>query len=172
MQVILKEDISTLGRKGDVVKVADGYGRNYLLPNRKAIAATPANLRNIEQMRASATHKEARDREAASAVAAQLSQVRLVFERRAGENNVLFGSVTSMDVMHELQALGHELERRRIGLPDPLKSLGEHKVPIHLFRGVDATVVVEIRRQAEGGGEGSEAGDTGAAKDAAESSTD
>ena len=148
MQVILKEDLPTLGRKGDVVKVADGYGRNFLLPTRKAIAATPANLRNIEQMRASATLKEARDQQAALGLAAQLGQVRLSFERRAGEHDTLFGSVTSMDIMHALSERGYDIERRKIDLPDPLKALGEFKVPIHLFKGVVAQLTVEVQRQA------------------------
>lgn len=149
MEIILKEDMPTLGRKGDVVKVADGYGRNFLLPTRKAIAATPANLRNIEQMRASASRKDARDHEAALALAQQLSQVRLVFERRAGDHDTLFGSVTSMDVHHELEARGYDVERRKLELPDPLKVLGEHKVPVHLFKGVIAEVKVVIERLAE-----------------------
>lgn len=153
MQVILKEDMANLGRKGDVVKVADGYGRNYLLPTRKAIAATPANLRNIEQMRASAAHKEARDKEAAMALAAQLAQLHFVFERRAGEHNALFGSVTSMDVMHELAERGYDIERRRIELPDPIKTLGTFQVPVNLFKGVVAQVAVEIRRMESEEGE-------------------
>lgn len=149
MEIILKEDLPNLGRKGDVVKVADGYGRNYLLPQRKAIAATASNLRNIEQMRASAAHKEARDREAALAFAAQLANVKLVFQRRAGEHDTLFGSVTSMDVRHELEAKGYEIERRQIELPDPLKTLGGHTVPVHLFKDVVAQLHVTIEREAE-----------------------
>lgn len=149
MQIILKEDMPALGRKGDVVKVADGYGRNFLLPTRKAIAATPANLRNIEQMRAAAGRKDSRDQAAAQALAQQLAQVRLVFERRAGEHDTLFGSVTSMDVHHALADKGYEIERRKLELPDPLKTLGEHKVPVHLFKGVIAEVTVAIERQAE-----------------------
>ncbi|HET9784249.1 MAG TPA: 50S ribosomal protein L9 [Terriglobales bacterium] len=148
MEIILKEDMPKLGRKGDVVKVADGFGRNFLLPQRKAIAATPANLRNIEQMRASAAHKEARDRDAAQALAAQLAQVALVFQRRAGEHDALFGSVTSMDVVHALAERGYEIERRKIELPDPLKSLGRHSVPVHLFKGVTAQLQVTIEREA------------------------
>lgn len=159
MQIILKEDIATLGRKGDVIKVADGYGRNYLLPFRKAIEATPANLRNIEQMRASAARKEARDREAAQALAAQFQGLRLVFERRAGEHDTLFGSVTSMDVTHALTERGFEIERRQIELPDPLKKLGEHAVPLHLFKGVVAEITVEIQRQAEDGDAAGETAD-------------
>ena len=149
MEIILKEDLPNLGRKGDVVKVADGYGRNFLLPQRKAIAATTANLRNLEQMRASAAHKDARDHEAALGLAGQLAQVRLVFQRRAGEHDTLFGSVTSMDVRHELEARGYDIERRQIELPDPLKTLGEHAVPVHLFKGVVAQLQVAIEREAE-----------------------
>ena len=153
MQVILKEDLAKLGRKGDVVKVADGYGRNYLLPQRLAIAATPANLRNIEQMRASAAHKASRDQASAMALAAQLAQVQLRFERRAGEHDALFGSVTSMDIMHALAERGFEIERRKIELPDPLKTLGQFQVPVHLFQGVTAqlTVAVEALAEAEPG---------------------
>ncbi|MGH9393406.1 MAG: 50S ribosomal protein L9 [Terriglobales bacterium] len=149
MDIILKQDVHKLGRKGDVVKVADGYGRNYLLPMRKAIAASPANLRNIEQMRAAATRKEARDREAALALAAQLGTVRLEFERRAGEHDALFGSVTSMDLHHALEERGYAIERRQIELPDPIKALGEFKVPVHLFKGVTAELQVQVARQAE-----------------------
>ncbi|MGH9413038.1 MAG: 50S ribosomal protein L9 [Terriglobales bacterium] len=153
MEIILKEDVQKLGRKGDVIKVADGFGRNYLLPQRKAIAATPANLRNIEQMRASASRKEARDRDAALALAGQLAQVKLTFQRRAGGKDALFGSVTSMDIMHALTERGYEIERRKIDLPDPLKSLGDHKVAIHLFRDVKAEVTVVIEREATEPGE-------------------
>jgi len=163
MQIILKEDMPKLGRKGDVVKVADGYGRNFLLPQRKAIAATPANLRNIEQMKASANRQEARDREAALALAAQLAQVKLVFERRAhpvaaeqgadaAAHAALFGSVTSMDVYHALEERGYAIERRQIELPDPLKSLGEFKVQVHLFKDVLADLQVTVRAQAEEAG--------------------
>ncbi|MGH9482212.1 MAG: 50S ribosomal protein L9 [Terriglobales bacterium] len=149
MEIILKEDVPKLGRKGDVVKVADGYGRNFLLPHRKAIAATPANLRNIEHMRASAARKDARDHEAALALAGQLAGVKLVFQRRAGEHSALFGSVTSMDVYHALAERGYEIERRQIELPDPLKALGEFKVPVHLHRGVVAEIQVTIERESE-----------------------
>lgn len=154
MEIILKEDVFKLGRKGDVIKVADGYGRNFLLPQRLAIAATPANLRNIEQMRASSARREARDRDAALALAAQLAQVKLVFQRRAGEHDVLFGSVTSMDIMHALTERGYDLERRKIDLPDPLKSLGDHTVTLHLFRDVTASLAITIAREVSGEGDG------------------
>lgn len=149
MEIILKEDVPKLGRKGEVVKVADGYGRNFLLPNRKAIAATPANLRNIEQMRASAARKDARDREAALALAGQLAGIKLAFQRRAGEHETLFGSVTSMDLYHALAERGYGIERRQIELPDPLKSLGEFKVPLHLHKGVVAELQVTIERASD-----------------------
>lgn len=147
MEVILKEDVQKLGRRGDVVKVADGYGRNYLLPQRKAILATPANLKNIEQMRAAALRKDTRDREAAQALAAQLNGQSLSFTRRAGEHDALFGSVTSMDIAHELESRGFQIERRRIDLDEPIKSLGQFKVSIHLFRDVNAEVNVAVLRE-------------------------
>ncbi|MGH9486142.1 MAG: 50S ribosomal protein L9 [Terriglobales bacterium] len=153
MEIILKQDVLKLGRKGDVLTVADGYGRNFLLPQRKAIAATPANLRNIEQMRASAARKDARDRDAALALAAQLAQLKLVFQRRAGAHDALFGSVTSMDIMHALAERGYEIERRKIELPDPLKTLGEHPVALSLFRDVKASLLVLIEREAAEAGE-------------------
>ena len=152
MEIILKEDVHKLGRKGDVVKVADGYGRNFLLPQRKAIAATAANLRNIEQMRAAANRKEDRDREAALALAGQLATVTLEFQRRAGEHDALFGSVTSMDVHHALAERGYDVERRQIELPDPIKALGTFQVPVHLFKGVIAELKVTVAREAEAAG--------------------
>lgn len=166
MEVILKEDVQKLGRRGDVVKVADGYGRNYLLPQRKAIQATPANLKNIEQMRGAAQRKDARDRDAAQALAAQLNGQKLSFTRRAGEHDTLFGSVTSMDIAHELEARGFQIERRRIEIAEPIKALGQFKVSIHLFRDVNAEVSVEVLR--EGGEPVVEAAEEPAAEPEAE----
>jgi len=147
MEVILKEDVQKLGRRGDVVKVADGYGRNYLLPQHKAILATPANLKNIEQMRAAALRREAHDRDAAQALASHLSGQALSFVRRAGEHDTLFGSVTSMDIAQELENRGFQIERRRIELPEPIKTLGRFKVSVHLFRDVNAELAVEVLRE-------------------------
>ncbi|MGH9535500.1 MAG: 50S ribosomal protein L9 [Terriglobales bacterium] len=150
MEIILRDDVAKLGRKGDVVKVADGYARNYLLPRRLAILATPGNRNNIEQMKGAAGRKEARDLASARELAAQLEALSLVFARRAGEKDTLFGSVTSMDIGEELTRRGFELDRRRIALPEPIKALGAVKVPVHLQHGVTAELQVEVRRQEDG----------------------
>lgn len=154
MDIILKENVEKLGRKGDLVKVADGFARNYLLPRRLAILATAANRLNIEQMRAAAERKDAKDLASAQSLAAQLNAVALRFLRRAGDQDTLFGSVTSMDIGAALAEKGFEIDRRRIEMKEPLKTLGEFKVPVHLFHGVTAEVAVSVEREApEGGGE-------------------
>ncbi|HZT74298.1 MAG TPA: 50S ribosomal protein L9 [Terriglobales bacterium] len=149
MEIILKEDVQKLGNKGDVVKVADGYARNYLLPRKLAILATPGNLKNVEQMRAAARRKEAKNTAEAQALAEQLGKLALRFARRAGEHDTLFGSVTSMDIAGELEAKGFNIDRRKIELREPLKSLGEFKVPVHLYRDVVAHLAVTVEREGE-----------------------
>ena len=145
MEVILKEDVNKLGHRGDVVKVADGYGRNYLLPGKLAIEATAANKVVIEQMKASAVRKTAKEKIGAEQQATQLSAVELVFERKVGENDQLFGSVTSSDIAHELEQQGYTLDRRKISLEEPLRSLGEYHVPVKLHREVTAHVKVTVK---------------------------
>src|ERR1700734_796197 len=132
MEVILKEDVNKLGHRGDVVKVADGYGRNYLLPGKLAIEATLANKAAIEQMKGSAVRKLAKEKIEAEALSAKLELVELVFERKVGENDHLFGSVTSGDIAHQLEAQGFTIDRRKISLEDPLKTIGEYHVPVKL----------------------------------------
>jgi large subunit ribosomal protein L9 len=145
MEVILKEDVNKLGHRGDVVKVADGYGRNYLLPEKLAIEATVANKAVIEQMKGSALRKSAKEKVSAEDLAATLNAVELVFERKTGENDHLFGSVTSGDIAHELEAKGFTIDRRKISLDEPLKSLGEYHVPVKLHREVTAHVKVTVK---------------------------
>ena len=145
MEVILKQDIETLGHRGDVVKVADGYGRNYLLPKKFAIEATAANKNVIEQMKQSAIRKAAKEKAEAEQVATTLNTVVLTFERKAGGEGQLFGSVTSADIAQALEAQGHTVERRRIQLDEPLKNVGEFHVPIRLFREVTAHVQVNVK---------------------------
>jgi large subunit ribosomal protein L9 len=145
MEVILKEDVLKLGHRGDVVKVADGYGRNYLLPEKLAIEATAANKAVIEQMKASAARKSAKEKVSADALSAQLNEVELVFERKVGEHDHLFGSVTSSDIAHELEAKGFTVDRRKIALDDPLKTIGEYHVPVKLHREVTAHVKVTVK---------------------------
>ena len=148
MEVILKEDVVKLGSRGDVVKVADGYGRNYLLARKLAIEATPANRAVIDQMKASAVRRSAREKTDAELLAKQFEGVKLTFHRKVGENDHLFGSVTSADIAHELKKVGQTVDRRKIHLSEPLKSLGEFSVPIRLHREVTATVQVLILKEA------------------------
>src|SRR6185312_12899257 len=128
MEVILKEDVNKLGHRGDVVKVADGYGRNYLLPEKLAIEANAANKAVIEQIKSSPVRKSAKEKIEADQLATQLNALELVFERKVGENEHLFGSVTSGDIAHELEGKGFTIDRRKISLEEPLKTIGEYHV--------------------------------------------
>src|ERR1700761_340576 len=116
MEVILKEDVTSLGHRGDVVKVADGYGRNYLLPGKLAIEATAANKAVIEQMKASAIRKSAKEKVQAEDLSKTMQEVELVFERKVGENDHLFGSVTSSDIAQQLETKGFTVDRRKIAI--------------------------------------------------------
>ena len=145
MEVILKEDVNKLGNRGDVVKIADGYGRNYLLPAKLAIEATANNKAVIEQMKGSSIRKLAKEKVIAEDLAKQLEAVELVFERKVGENDHLFGSVTSGDIAHQLEEKGYSIDRRKISLEEPLKSLGEFHVPIKLHREVTSHIKVTIK---------------------------
>ena len=147
MEVILKEDVPTLGSRGDVVKVADGYGRNYLLPRKLAIEATRSNRAVIEQMKQASLRRAARDKADAEAQAKLLEAVSLSFTRKAGEKEQLFGSVTAGDIAAALEAKGYAIDRRKIHLDEPLKHIGEFKVPIRLYKGVDATIKVLVDKE-------------------------
>ena len=148
MEVILKEDINKLGHRGDVVKVADGYGRNYLLPGKLAIEATVANKAVIEQMKASAIRKSAGEKAGADELGAKLNELVLTFERKSGDSGQLFGSVTSADIAHELEAQGFSIDRRKIHLEEPLKTVGEFHVPVKLHREVTSHVQVNVKSDA------------------------
>jgi large subunit ribosomal protein L9 len=145
MEVILKEDVSNLGHRGDVVKVADGYGRNYLLPKKLALEATAANKAVIDQMKASAIRRSAKEKGEAEQLLAQLNDVALLFERRVGENDHLFGSVTSSDIAQQLEQKGFNIDRRKVQLDEPLKSVGEFLIPVRLHREVTAHVKVTVK---------------------------
>jgi large subunit ribosomal protein L9 len=144
MEVILKEDVANLGHRGDVVKVAEGYGRNFLLPRKLAMQATASNKAVVEQMKASAARRSASEKVVAEALAAQLDNLVLSFTRKSGENGHLFGSVTSADIAHEIEAKGFEVDRRKILLAEPLKAVGETTVAIKLHREVTAHVKVTV----------------------------
>ena len=145
MEVILKEDVNKLGNRGDVVKVADGYGRNYLLPGKLAIEATANNKAVIEQMKGSSIRKLAKEKVEAEGLSQKLEAVELVFERKVGENDHLFGSVTSGDIAHQLEEKGFTVDRRKIALEEPLKTLGEFHVPIKLHREVTSHLKVTVQ---------------------------
>ena len=148
MEVILKEDVNKLGHRGDVVKVAAGYGRNYLLPGKLAMEATPANKAVIEQMKASAIRKSVAEKGGAEELATKLNELVITFERKTGENEQLFGSVTSQDIAHELELQGYKVDRRKIHLENPLRTVGEFHVPIKLHREVSAHLQVNIKSDA------------------------
>ena len=145
MEVILKQDVDKLGHRGDVVNVADGYGRNYLLPRKFAMEATTANKSVIEQMKQSAIRKSAKEKAEAETVAAKMNAVVLTFERKTGGEGQLFGSVTSADIAQALEAQGFDIERRRIHLDEPLRTVGEYHVPIRLHREVTVHVQVNVK---------------------------
>jgi large subunit ribosomal protein L9 len=147
MEVILKEDVVKLGARGEVVSVAEGYGRNYLLPKKLAVEATKANKAVIEQMKASAVRKVAKEKGDAELLAKQFDGVSLQFTRKAGEHDALFGSVTSADIAHELEGKGFTIDRRKIELDQPLKSLGEFDVAIRLHKEVTVQIKVAVAKQ-------------------------
>ena len=149
MEVILKEDVAKLGSRGDVVKVAEGYGRNFLLPKKLAIEANTANKAVIEQMKAAAVRRHQKDKADAEKLAAQLNDVVISLKRRAGEHDQLFGSVTSSDIAAELEHKGFNIDRRKLSLDDPIKTLGEHSVSIRLLKDVTAHVKVTVEKEAE-----------------------
>jgi large subunit ribosomal protein L9 len=148
MEVILKEDVAKLGSRGDVVKVAEGYGRNFLLPRRLAIEATTGNKKVIEQMRAAAVRRSAKEKAQAEELSKQFDGVSISFQRRSGEHEQLFGSVTSGDLAEALEKKGFNVDRRKIQLHEPLKSLGEFTVPVRLHKDVTAHLKVVIEKEA------------------------
>jgi large subunit ribosomal protein L9 len=151
MEVILKEDVINLGHRGDVVKVADGYGRNFLLPRKLALQATEENKAVVEQMKNASARRSASEKVQAEELVAKLEPLVLTFTRKSGESGQLFGSVTSADIAADLATKGFEIDRRKIALNEPLKTLGDHSVTIKLHREVSAHLRVK------GGGDGTEA---------------
>lgn len=150
MEVILKEDVPKLGHRGDVIKVAEGYGRNYLLPRKLAIEATKANKAVIEQMKQAAVRRSAVEKADSEALSRQLEGVSVTLQRKSGDKDQLFGSVTSGDIAEALERKGFNIDRRKIQLHDPLKTLGEFDVPVRLHRDVTSRIKVIIEKEAEG----------------------
>ncbi|HET6955383.1 MAG TPA: 50S ribosomal protein L9 [Vicinamibacterales bacterium] len=149
MEVILRQHVDNLGRRGDLVKVADGYARNYLLPRKMALLATEGNKKVIEREKEKFDAQEAEEQKVAQAVADRLANVEIEIARRVGETDALFGSVTNADVAESLAAKGFDIDRRKVQLHEPIKKLGEFNVPIKLHR--DVVVTMKVKVVAEGG---------------------
>jgi large subunit ribosomal protein L9 len=147
MQIILQEDVEKLGNRGELVEVAEGYARNFLLPRKLGLEATAGNLKRLERMRAHFAKKEATEKDAAQKQAELLAAVALEFTRKAGENDQLFGSVTSLDVAEALAAKGFEIDRKRIVLAEPIKVMGDYEVPVKLHREVTVNVKVAVKKE-------------------------
>lgn len=144
MEIILRDHVDNLGRRGEVVKVANGYGRNYLLPRKLALLATEGNKKVVERERAKFDAKEAEERKVVQAQADRLANVEVVITRRVGDTQALYGSVTTSDIAEALAAKGFDIDRRTLQLADPIKKIGEVDVPIKLHRDVTATVKVKV----------------------------
>jgi large subunit ribosomal protein L9 len=144
MEVILREHVDNLGRRGDIVKVAEGYARNYLLPRKLALMVNEGSKRQIERERKNAEARELEEKTQAEAYAARLAELEVAIPRRVGENDTLYGSVTSVDIANALAAKGFEVDRRKIVLADPLKALGQVTVPIKIHRDVTAQVKISV----------------------------
>jgi large subunit ribosomal protein L9 len=143
MEVILREDVEHLGNRGDVVKVAAGYARNYLLPRKLALAVTDNNKRQIDREKKVAEARDAEEKSQAEAIAQRLGQLDIEIARRVGEHDTLYGSVTSQDIAQALKDKGFDIDKRKIGLVDPLKALGETTVPVKIHR--DVTVPLRVK---------------------------
>jgi len=148
MQIILQEDVEKLGARGEVVEVAPGYARNYLLPQKLALEPSPANIKPLEKIRVTLSKRTATEKDAAEQQAALLNNVTLKFSRKAGETDQLFGSVTSGDLSEALKAQGFEVDKRRIALDEPIKTLGESLVSVKLVHGVTAQLKVVVEKDA------------------------
>ncbi|MGD0963988.1 MAG: 50S ribosomal protein L9 [Candidatus Acidiferrales bacterium] len=146
MQIILQEDVDKLGNRGELVEVAEGYARNFLLPRKLALEATSGNMKRLEKMRAAFAKKEATEKDSATTLAGLLASVSLEFARKSGENDQLFGSVTSGDLAEALQAKGYSIDKRKILLADPIKLVGEYEIPVKLYREVTASIKIVVRK--------------------------
>ena len=149
MEVILREGVEKLGNRGEVVKVAAGYARNFLLPKKLAVAATGSNKKIVEQERQAHLRKEAKFKTEAEDLGKLMTGVTVTISQKAGENDQLFGSVTSADLAEALAAQGHEVDKRKIQLAEPIKVLGEYEAPVKLHREVTAQIKVVVKREGE-----------------------
>jgi large subunit ribosomal protein L9 len=151
MEVILREHVENLGERGQIVKVAAGYARNYLLPRKLALPATEGNKKHVERERKIVESREAEEKGQAEAIASRLNAIEITIARRTGETDQLYGSVTSSDIADFLKGKGFEIDRRKLVLADPIKNIGEHTVPLKLHR--EVTVPLKVKVVKEGSGE-------------------
>jgi large subunit ribosomal protein L9 len=147
MEVILREHVDNLGRRGEIVKVAAGYARNYLLPRKLALPATAGNKRHVERERKIMEAREAEEKGHADAMASRLALVEISIARRVGETDQLYGSVTAVDIADYLKGKGFEIDRRKLILPEPIKTIGEHNVPLKLHREVTVPLTVKVVKE-------------------------
>ena len=147
MEVILREEIEKLGRRGDVVKVASGYARNYLLPKRLAVAATNSNKKIVEQEKQAYLRRESKEIGDASDLAKMMASVEVTIAQKAGDNDQLFGSVTAQDITAALERAGYTIDRRKVNLEEPIKSLGDYKVTVKLHREVSVELPVHVIKE-------------------------
>jgi len=149
MKIILKESIENLGKRGDIIEVAAGYGRNYLIPRRLALEVTPSNRKMIELEQKALRKKLEKEVESYQGLVDKLSQAALVFERKAGDKDVIFGSVSIADIKEGLDKLGFDIEKKRIVMDEPIKRLGNYAVPIKLFHDERAEIKIEVKKEGE-----------------------
>ncbi len=161
MKVILKQDVESLGRKGDIVNVAPGYGRNFLIPRKLALRVTASNMKMIEIERQALKKKLEKERESYQDLIQRLNEVTLSFSRKAGEKDMIFGSVSAADVKDALDRLGFDIEKKKIVLDEPIKRLGHYTIPVKVFHDDKAMLRVEVRKEEGPAGEE----DAGEAKD-------
>ena len=147
MEVILRADVPELGRRGDIITVKAGYARNYLLPRKLAMEATPGNRKQVADMKAAGARREATEKTAAESLAAQLAEITVELSAKAGESDQLFGSITAMDIAEALEAKGFNIDKRKVQLEEPIKTLGEYPVPVRLHREVTGSVKVVVSRE-------------------------
>jgi len=147
MEVILREHVDNLGKRGEIVKVADGYARNYLLPRKLALPATDGNRKHVERERKIMESREAEEKGQADAMAARLAAIDITIARRVGETDQLYGSVTSADIVEVLKAKGFEVDKRKLILPEPIKAIGDHTVPLKLHREVTVPLTVHVVKE-------------------------
>jgi len=147
MEVILREYVDNLGQRGDIVKVSDGYGRNYLLPRKLALPVTEGNKRHVERERHIVEAREAEKKSQAEAIASKLAVLEVILVRRVGDTEQLYGSVTATDIADVLKDKGFEIDKRKLILPEPLKTLGEHTIRLRLHQEVDVSLKVQINKE-------------------------